>query len=167
MLDNYLTPGRRFSFLLNNNIPQAMAWITGETVTPGLSGLVKFYETVYGGILVEAEIFNLPNVRVQGSTNFYAMHIHENGDCSNNFNNTGEHFNPNGSCHPYHAGDFPPLLGNQGYAWSAFYDKRFSIADIMGRSVVIHAHADDFTSQPSGNSGEKIGCGIIRPVRTS
>ena len=53
-------------------------------------------------------------------------------------------------------------MANQGYAWESFYDKRFRIADILNRSVVIHQHRDDFTSQPSGDSGIMIGCGVIR-----
>lgn len=44
----------------------------------------------------------------------------------------------------------------------AFYDKRFKIEEILGRSVVIHAMPDDFKTQPSGDSGMKIGCGVIR-----
>ncbi|MBT9777985.1 superoxide dismutase family protein, partial [Clostridium sp. MCC353] len=80
------------------------------------------------------------------------------------FAHTGEHYNPTNQPHPDHAGDLPPLLGNQGYAWTSFYDKRFTVDQIMGRAVIIHQKADDFTSQPSGNSGEKIACGVIRPA---
>jgi Cu-Zn family superoxide dismutase len=43
----------------------------------------------------------------------------------------------------------------------SFYDKRFSLQDILGRSVIIHNQPDDFTTQPSGNSGAMIGCGVI------
>ena len=53
-------------------------------------------------------------------------------------------------------------MGNQGYAWQVFYDKRFFVDDILGRSVIIHSMTDDFSSQPSGNSGAKIGCGVIK-----
>lgn len=159
------TPRLTFSQLLENNRPQAVAWVQGGTQAPRLSGLVKFYNTPYGGILVEAEIFGLPNQSVPNSSNFYGMHIHENGDCSDHFARTGDHYNPGGQPHPEHAGDLLPLLGNQGYAWSAFYDKRFQIRDILGRSVIIHAMPDDFATQPSGNSGAKIGCGVIRAAR--
>lgn len=159
------TPRLTFSQLLENNRPQAVAWVQGGTQAPKLSGLVKFYNTPYGGILVEAEIFGLPNQSVPNSSNFYGMHIHENGDCSDHFARTGDHYNPGGQPHPKHAGDLLPLLGNQGYAWSAFYDKRFQIRDILGRSVIIHAMPDDFATQPSGNSGAKIGCGVIREAR--
>ena len=53
---------------------------------------------------------------------------------------------------------------NNHHACIYFYDKRFFVKDIIGRSLVIHSMADDFTSQPSGNSGSKIGCGIIQSV---
>lgn len=161
MNNQNVTPADIFSDLLRFKAPAALAWVRGGTQFPALSGLVKFYQTPYTGVLVEAEIFNLPNKSTPGSTDFYAMHIHEMGDCSNNFANTGEHYNPANQPHPEHAGDLPPLLGNQGYAWTAFYDKRFSVDDIIGRSLVIHLHTDDFTTQPSGDSGAKIGCGVI------
>ena len=45
-----------------------------------------------------------------------------------------------------------------------FYDKRFTIPAVMGRSVIIHRMPDDFMTQPSGNSGEKIGCGVITVI---
>lgn len=158
------TPRLTFAQLLLDNRPQAMAWVRGGTAYPNISGLVKFYDTPYGGVLVEAEVFGLPNAAVQGSSDFYAMHIHQFGDCSNNFMNTGEHFNPTMQPHPQHAGDLLPLLSNQGYAWGAFYDRRLRVSDILNRSVVIHARQDDFTSQPSGDSGSKFACGVIRSV---
>lgn len=157
-----ITPRISFNQLLTYERPQAAAWITGNSSHPSLSGLVKFYQTNYGGVLVEAEIFGLPNIATEGSSDFYAMHIHEFGNCSNNFDQTGMHYNPTMQEHPNHAGDMPPLMGNQGYAFSVFYDKRFTIQDIIGKSVIIHSGHDDFTTQPSGNSGEKIGCGEIR-----
>lgn len=156
------TPRLAFVQLLEDNRPQAAAWVQGGSAYPQISGLVKFYDTPYGGILVEAEVFGLPDLTAQKATAFYAMHIHANGDCSNGFTKTGEHYNPTMQPHPEHAGDLLPLMGNQGYAWSVFYDKRFRVRDILGRSVVIHAKRDDFSTQPAGNSGEKIACGVIR-----
>ena len=85
------------------------------------------------------------------------------GDCSGDFSGAGGHYNPDHQLHPDHGGDLLPLLGSQGYAWGAFYDKRFQVQDILGRSVVIHRDRDDFTGQPSGGSGERIGCGVIYP----
>ncbi len=156
------TPRLTFVRILEQNRPAAVAWVTGNNTYSELSGLVKFYDTPYDGVLVEAEVFGLPNVSTQGSSDFYAMHIHQYGNCSGSFEKTGSHFNPTNAFHPEHAGDMIPLLGNQGYAWASFYDKRFTIDDIIGKSVVIHSKRDDFTTQPAGDSGEKIGCGVIR-----
>ena len=80
------------------------------------------------------------------------------------FPNTGNHYNPDNVPHPEHAGDLPPLLSNNGYAWMSFYTGRISLSEAAGRSLVIHNMRDDFTSQPSGNSGDKIGCGVIEPI---
>lgn len=156
------TPAMLFGETLRRGVPEAAAWIKGNEDYPQLSGTVRFFETPYGGCLVEAEIFGLPNIATVGSSNFYGMHIHENGDCTQPFDRTGSHYAKEPAPHPLHTGDMPPLMGNQGYAWLAFYDKRFLISDIIGRSVVIHAMADDFMTQPAGNSGAKIGCGVIR-----
>lgn len=62
---------------------------------------------------------------------------------------------------PYHAGDLPPIISCDGYFWMCVYIEQLALADILGCSVVVHAKADDFTSQPSGNSGDKIACGVI------
>ena len=164
MYHSQATPATTFTQLLFQDHPGAIAWINGNKNYPGLNGLVKFYHTTYGGVLVEAQIFNLPDVNLPGSSNFYAMHIHETGDCGDAFDNTGMHYNPQNTEHPNHAGDMPPLLSNQGYAYSVFYDKRFTIQEIIGRAVIIHEKPDDFTTQPSGNSGAKIGCGVIKWV---
>ena len=72
------------------------------------------------------------------------------------------HYNPNQCAHPYHAGDLPPLFGSNGYAFEAFLTDRFTVSEVIGRTVIIHSKPDDFSTQPSGNSGEKIACGEIR-----
>lgn len=164
MLNYQVTPRNLFTELLLRDHPDAAAWITGNAQNPALNGMVKFYNTAYGGILVEAQLFGLPDVSLPGSSDFYAMHIHESGDCSDAFDHTGMHYNPENVEHPDHAGDMPPLLANQGYAFSVFYDKRITIPEIVGKAVIIHEKPDDFTSQPSGNAGAKIGCGEIRWV---
>lgn len=162
MLNHQITPRIDFTELLRRNQPDAAAWVSGNGQNPGLSGRISFYKTIYGGVLVEAEVFGLPNITIPGSSNFYAMHIHESGDCGDDFAHTGMHYNPAGTLHPDHAGDLPPLLGSQGYAYSVFYDKRFTIQEIIGKALIIHENPDDFTSQPSGNAGAKIGCGEIK-----
>lgn len=141
--------------------PDAYANIHGNDENPNLMGRAHFHGTIYSGTLVEIEIYNLPLVQKQVKSAFYGMHIHENGDCTPPFDKTGSHYNPSGSLHPQHAGDMPALLGNNGYAYSVFYTERYKVNDIIGRSIVIHLLPDDFITQPSGNSGEKIGCGTI------
>lgn len=161
---NQPTPAFTFANLLVHNSLFAFARVEGNPSNPFLSGMIKFFETPFHGILVEAEVFGLPNESSPHTSRFYGFHIHEHGNCSNAFEDTGLHFNPANAPHPYHAGDFPPLLGNNGYAWCSFFDGRLTASEIIGKSVIIHAMADDFTTQPSGNPGEKIGCGVIYRV---
>ena len=161
---NTISPDEMFIDILAENMPAAIANVVGNPENPQLHGTVKFFDTNIGGVLVEAEIYGLPNAFKLYSSNFYAFHIHEKGNCKVNFDKTGNHYNPGNTLHPEHAGDMPPLLGNQGFAYSIFYTQRFAIDEIIGRSVIIHSQPDDFVTQPSGNSGTKIGCGVIERV---
>lgn len=148
--------------LLKNKLkPDAFSVISGNDDNHRMYGTVYFYKTPFGGTLVEAEVDGLP-VNPDNPVSFYGFHIHENGNCTPPFDQTGGHFNPSSAPHPDHAGDLVPLLGNYGYAYLVFYTERFNVDDITGRSVVIHENPDDFTTQPSGNSGTKIGCGVIQ-----
>lgn len=61
-----------------------------------------------------------------------------------------------------HAGDLPPLLSCQGNAYLSVKTDRFSVNEIIGRTVVIHSNPDDFHTQPAGNAGKKIACGVIQ-----
>lgn len=72
MANRQSTPGEVFSELLEDGEPQALAWVTGGAAVPTLSGLVKFYNTPYGGTLVEAELFGLPGKAQPGSSAFTA-----------------------------------------------------------------------------------------------
>lgn len=148
--------------MTQNSYPYAHAKISGDAAHPYLHGMSYFYPVPFGGVLIETEVYNLPYENIPPYSQFYGMHIHESGDCTLPFDKTGSHYNPNNSPHPSHAGDLLPLLGNQGYAYSVFYTDRFELQDIIGRSLIIHSAPDDFTTQPSGNSGTKIGCGIIK-----
>lgn len=141
-----------------NPMPSAIAHICGGRACPGLRGTVRFFPR-RGGTLVVAEICGLP----VSDTGFYALHIHEGGNCrGDGFPGTGGHYNPKQAEHPNHAGDLPPLLSNNGRAYSQVLTGRFRVRDIVGRTVVVHTGTDDFTTQPSGNAGRKIGCGVVR-----
>ena len=138
----------------------AAAWIMGDSSHPSVRGIVRFFQRE-DGVLVEVQVTGLPRTE----TGFFALHIHEGANCDGDgFSNSGGHFNPGKTAHPNHAGDLPPLLANQGFAWCAVYTERCSIEDVIGRTVVIHSMPDDFHTQPSGDSGTKIACGVIRAV---
>ncbi len=139
------------------NHKTATAHIQGGEKFPDISGTVNFYQRD-GIVWVVISVSGLP----QNESGFFALHIHEGKSCSGDgFPQTGSHYNPDTLPHPEHVGDLPPLLSCNGNAYMAVITNRFSIDDIMGRVIIIHSKADDFTSQPSGNAGEKIACGII------
>lgn len=138
--------------------PDAVARIHGGMETPQLSGCVQFYQE-NGWVLIVAKISGLPN---GNGTGFFGFHIHQGESCSGtDFSGTGSHYNPTEQAHPKHAGDLPPLLGCQGNAYLSLKTDRFSVKDIIGRTVVIHSDPDDFHTQPAGNAGKKIACGVI------
>lgn len=145
--------------------PQATACIAGGESHPRLSGTVRFYQTGRG-VIVCAEISGLPTNGLPCSEGIFGFHIHGGTDCGgspgNPFSDSLAHYDRDGCPHPFHSGDLPPLFGNNGFAFSLFLTSRFSVEEIIGRTVIIHDHPDDFTSQPSGNSGVKIACGVIR-----
>lgn len=141
------------------NIPQrtvgAIAVVRGRDDGGIIRGTVKFYQ-MCGGILVVADISGLP------TGGFHGFHIHEGDSCTGDaFADTGSHYNPTAALHPLHAGDLPPLLSAGGRAYMQVLTDRFSMQDIIGRTVVVHGNPDDFHTQPGGNAGTKIACGMI------
>lgn len=138
--------------------PAAVAHVRGSEVYPDIRGCVRFRQ-MDGGVLVTAEIRGLP-----GDNGIFAFHIHNGsgGTGEGPFACVGGHYDPADRPHPDHAGDLPPLFGNRGYAYLSVFTNRFTVDEVIGRAVVIHAKPDDFTTQPSGNSGERIACGEIR-----
>jgi Cu-Zn family superoxide dismutase len=144
--------------------PVAYAAIKGNKFHPDIKGKVDFYDA-YGGTVLLVVIQGLPKESGGGSLGFHGFHIHAGGVCMENsqgeFISAGSHYNPENTLHPSHAGDLPPLLGNDGTAWMAVYTNRFYPEDIVGHTVVIHEKADDFRTQPSGDAGDMIACGEI------
>lgn len=131
----------------------------GNTAT----GEVRFYK-VEGGVRVLAKLEGLTPGK-------HGFHVHEKGDCSApDASTAGGHFNPGNAPHgaptadraARHAGD----LGNleAGPDGKARYDRVDTVLDysqLTGLSVLVHAGEDDFTSQPAGNSGARVACGVI------
>lgn len=144
--------------------PGAYAILRGSSAYPNIYGEVRFWETLYG-TLVSAEVWGLPSGNSPCTNPVFGFHIHSGTQCTGNytdpFADALTHYNPYSCAHPHHAGDLPPLFGNNGYAFSMFLSNRFSVYELIGRTVIIHSAPDDFTSQPAGNSGNKIACGVI------
>ena len=145
--------------------PYAYASMDGNESFPQITGSVKFYPT-QKGVLVAAEIIGLPKPTEECKKGIFGFHIHEGESCTGSerdpLSDTGAHYDADGCPHPYHSGDLPPLFGNDGYALSVFLTDRFTLDQVIGKTVVIHSGPDDFTTDPSGNSGTKIACGVIR-----
>lgn len=142
--------------------PKAIARIYGGKDYPQLSGTVRFFLGI-DGVIVEVEVKGLPETE----SSFFGFHIHAGGSCTGEgFADTESHYNPGEDIHPQHAGDLPPLLSNDGKAYMKVLSNRFSIEEIIGRTVIIHDAPDDFRTQPSGNAGMKIACGVIQKEKS-
>ncbi len=120
------------------------------------------------------------SVKVAGlSTGDHGIHVHTVGKCEGpDFKTAGGHFNPtmahhgmNNTMDPHpHAGDLPNLtVAANGKGSASFLDKSVTLADGAnslfhdgGTALVIHAKADDLMSDPSGNSGDRVACGVIQ-----
>ena len=139
----------------------AIAKIHGGQIAPYLFGEVKFYQSK-DYVIIYANISDLPD----SESGFFGFHIHEGGSCTGeDFSDTGKHYNPANAPHPKHSGDLPPLLKCNGGAYMSVKTDRFTVNEIIGKTVVIHSMPDDFTTQPAGNAGTKIGCGVIQQMR--
>jgi len=104
----------------------------------------------------------------------HGFHIHEAGDCgSGDGMSTKGHFNPYGKPHgnpssgERHAGDLPALMSDKG--GRAKVDVTLDVitvragpASVVGRGLIIHADPDDYKTQPTGNAGARIACGVIK-----
>lgn len=152
-------------FNILNRRANAFAEINGGEKYPNIRGTVSFYK-LRDSVLVKAKILGLPDGNAKCESPVFGFHIHSGFDCSGTpqdpFSGSKTHYNPNDCLHPYHAGDMPPLFGANGTAFLIFITNRFTVEEIIGRTVIIHLNPDDFMTQPSGNSGEKIACGIIQ-----
>lgn len=103
----------------------------------------------------------------------HGFHIHEKGDCSApDATSAGAHFNPAGHAHgdpgqgEHHAGDLPQLMADaSGNAMLTIRLAGLTIghgeSDVIGRGLIVHAAPDDYTTQPTGNSGARVACAVI------
>lgn len=145
----------------------AKAKIEGGTIYPKIKGLVYFQEEDEG-TEVSVSIIGLPEFSRENGKVIapFAFHIHDGNSCysgndENPFPYAGVHYNPDNDPHGNHAGDFPVLFSNDGLCVMSFYTNRFKPKDVVGMTVIIHESPDDFRTNPAGNSGRKIACGVI------
>lgn len=142
----------------------------GGPLAPNLEGYVLFTE-VPGGTIVYANIKGLPPFHPGDEDTDpigpHGFHIHEFGTCKigdpkDPFQAAGEHWNPTNQPHGNHAGDFPVLFSNNGIAIMQFFTNKFKVHQAIGKSVIIHQNPDDYRSQPAGDAGKRLACGIIK-----
>ncbi len=146
--------------------PQATADIAGAQGYRTVRGSVRFYQSRYG-VFVVTELVGLPKVSDCASP-IFGYHIHSGAMCRGNatdsFSETGTHYDRQDCPHPYHAGDLPPLWGANGNVFSVVLSDRFTVDEIIGKTIIVHGDPDDLTTQPAGNAGKRIACGEIRAV---
>ena len=128
----------------------AKAEIKGGKKYPNISGEVFFKETKLG-ILITVKINGLPISNNSCKGKFFGFHIHEGTSCTGNnedeFANSKSHYNPTSCPHPFHSGDLPPLIENNGFAYMSFLVNKFTVEEIIGKVVIIHDLPDDFTTR--------------------
>ena len=133
---------------------------TGDIVGWGL-----FTETGHGVRVVV--------VAIGLSQGLHGLHIHTTGSCVGpDFVSAGSHFNPLGTLHGSHAGDLPNLpvgpggVGHVSTSTTGFslLPGQLSIFDTDAAALIVHANPDDYVTNPTGNSGPRIACGVIAPL---
>lgn len=128
-------------------------------------GVVRFTETARG-IKVTADLTGLTPGK-------HGFHVHDKGDCSApDATSAGAHFNPTGAAHggpeqaDRHVGDLGNITADaNGRARYERVEKHMTFdgaKSVIGRAVIVHANPDDLTSQPAGNAGARVACGVIQ-----
>jgi len=148
------------------DVKKAIAWInaTEGNTFQGSAIFIKSGEKIELSVQIDP-----------GPPGVHAVHIHEHGDCSApDGTSAGGHWNPGGQDHgkwgvePFHLGDIGNItVGEDGTGKLTLITDLWSMGtgaenDILDRAIIVHAGADDFTTQPTGNAGARIGCGVIR-----
>ena len=130
------------------------------------SGTVKLTQLGDGSVRVTVDLTGVP-------PGVHGFHIHDKGDCGDNGNAAGGHFNPASTAHgapaadPHHAGDFGNVSADSdGRVHSEFTTRSVTVEagpnSAVGHAVILHANPDDLVTQPTGNAGARIACGIVQ-----
>ena len=146
--------------------PSASAMLTGASGT-AVNGDINLSKTA-DGVLLTGNVYGLdPNTQ-------HGFHVHEKGDCSaKDASSAGGHFNPDNTMHgnpasgEHHLGDMPNIVADaMGHAEVSATILGATLGDggphdLDGKAIIVHDKADDYTSQPSGDAGKRIACGVI------
>jgi len=164
MADNQMGNMKTETMMTEKSATALLSAASGSNV----SGTATFTQTADGKVKMVLAVENL-------TAGEHAIHLHENGDCSAaDATSAGGHWNPAEDDHgkrgenEYHAGDIDNLtVGEDGKGNLEMVVEGWSIgdgqdSDILNKAVIIHADADDFTSQPSGAAGSRVACGVIQ-----
>ena len=146
----------------------AEAALSGTYPDTTVTGLVRF-DAADGKVKMELEI-SVP----KKANKSVAVHLHEHGDCGDNGNMAHGHWNPTNAQHgkwgegSFHLGDIGNVkLDSKGNGKLSLETDLWTLGgaastNIIGRAVIVHGGVDDFTTQPTGNAGSRIGCGVIK-----
>lgn len=147
---------------MSSERPALLGILNGGVGHEDIKGLAAVF-WLPDAVWLEAQFEGMPASEVFG------FHIHDGAVCTseNSFSDAGGHLDLCGEgvwCgqHPYHAGDLPPIFSDtNGSATMGVYLDRALVENFSGRTIILHSRPDNFTSQPAGNSGIRIACGIL------
>lgn len=145
--------------------PSAVATLA-PTSGSTASGTVTLTQLGDGAVEVQVNLTGVPE-------GVHGFHIHEKGDCGDNGNAAGGHYNPTSTPHgapaapAHHAGDFGNVTADpQGNVNARFTTRSVTVADgpitAIGHAIILHANPDDLVTQPTGNAGGRIACGVVQ-----
>jgi len=150
---------------LGGTAPKAQAQLQSKSGS-NVTGTLALQQKA-DGVLITGEVRGLAPASNHG------FHVHEKGDCSAaDASSAGPHFNPTGSPHgqmgsgAHHGGDMPNIVADKhGVAQVKVLVPGVTLeagpSSITGRAVVVHRDPDDYSTQPAGNAGPRIACGVI------
>lgn len=145
--------------------PTAMATLSPTSGSSAM-GTVRLTQLGDGSVRVNVDLTGVP-------TGVHGFHIHEKGDCGDNGNAAGGHYNPTGTPHgapaadAHHAGDFGNVTtDDSGRVRHEFTTRSITVeagpTSAVGHAIILHANPDDLVTQPTGNAGARIACGVVR-----
>ncbi len=150
-------------------VQQAEAVLTGTFADTSVTGTAKFVAADGGKVKMELEIM-IPAKAGKS----VAVHIHEHGDCGDGGKMSHGHWNPTNKAHgkwgsaEFHSGDIGNVeLDSKGKGTLSLTTDLWTLGgtagkNILNKAIIVHGGVDDYTSQPAGNAGTRIGCGVIQ-----